>query len=1716
MNMSFVEEISEYYGIHILPTGDSQTGDVLLSEVRTFLAAQGVDPDNERALDLHFQEMRQRYWGTVVDPVRVAQEGSPLVISLRLPWESLSGRLQWTVVEEQKAQHQGGVNVEELPVQQQRQINDQWYGLVALELPLTLPRGYHDLFLSFAGAGENEESLSCRLIIAPLACYLPPALEKEERVWGISGNLDILRSKNSWGIGDFSDLRAIFAWAAENGAAAVAVNPLLASAPPTDHWHGSRRAASLGFLSPLYLDPKAMDDFAESKAARDLFHDSTFQIQLARLRDQDLVDLVETAEVKMTMLEMLWKNFQENHLDPETPRGRQFREYQRMGGDELWAWSVFIALQDHFRQKENQAWQAWPTPFQDPQSAEVREFAQKHADRLSFQQYLQWQADLQLQAVGRRSMELGLKVGLLVDAAVPVSHGSFETWYRQDLYAGNLNIQVDADLPDMPLLSGGPPILPARLRQAAYAPFITILRAGMKNAGGIRIDCRQLMEHQYWVPAGNGVGKGITLRYPVEELLAVITLESRRNQCMIICEHADVLPEELQAVLVEKQCFLSHLGRFAVTAEKEWLAPGQYPSRTIVAAGSDETTLDDFWSGRDIARQVKDKAEDQSFRRDELIIARAADRAHLLIALQQEELLPEGYSVDPVNVPRLTPALATAVHLFLARSAARIFLLQLENIPGTLEEVSSDPADAATALRQPQPLIDFDALVDDAVTAHLLEAFCKERGVGVVKPSALLTSRQKERTAVIPRVSYRLQLKEEFSFIDVTTVVPYLHELGVSHCYLSPYLQARPGSAHGYDIIDHCAINAEIGSREEYEEFVAALDRHDMAQLFDMVPNHMGVGSDNQWWVDVLENGQASLYADFFDINWHPQQRELQGRILLPVLGGYYGTELEDGRLRLEFVGDQGAFFILYYEHRFPVAPDTYPLILEHDLQRLEARLGTQHEGFLELQSLISSLSSLPLLRNADLEQVRARQRNMEVQKRLLARLCREVAEILSFVEENVILYNGRKGDPESFDLLHELLNRQAYRLAFWRVASDEINYRRFFDINDLAGLRIEDPRVFAETHRLVLDLVNTGKIDGLRIDHPDGLYNPGEYFHRLQAAAGGSAFPAERDSGETWIKGKQKLPYYIVVEKILADFEHLHPEWQVHGTTGYDFAVTVNGLFIDPASEKKITAIYHQFIGEGIDPDFQVYRCKKLIIRSAMAGELNVLAEELHKLAKMNRYTQDFTLNGLREALIEVIAFFPVYRTYISSDNVAGEERNYVEWAVAAATKRQQADDTLIYDFIKETLLLESDRGKDELYRKANLDFVMKLQQYTGPVMAKGLEDTFCYIYNRLVSLNEVGGDPRRYGFSVSAFHHANSERQRHWPHAMLNTSTHDSKRSEDVRCRINVLSEIPREWGIVLRKWGIINRGHKTKTGKGFAPAKNDEYAFYQNLLGIWPLGETTPPARKELADRVAAYMLKAIREAKVHTSWINQNPVYEEAVETFVRNVLAEDRNAFLEEFLPFQNRVAWFGMMNSLAQLLLKLTSPGVPDIYQGNEVWHFCLVDPDNRRPIDFARRKTLLDELHGSFPDQAAVNNDYLDNILENLIDGRIKLYTTWKTLSHRRQHKELFETGTYLPLQARGSKKEHLCAFLRHKGEKTIITVVPRLCARLLDGKIGRLPCGPDVWDDTALILPENSAEHFSNIFTGEEISVDNGSEKLIPAARIFSVFPVALLGNT
>jgi (1->4)-alpha-D-glucan 1-alpha-D-glucosylmutase len=961
-------------------------------------------------------------------------------------------------------------------------------------------------------------------------------------------------------------------------------------------------------------------------------------------------------------------------------------------------------------------------------------------------------------------------------------------------------------------------------------------------------------------------------------------------------------------------------------------------------------------------------------------------------------------------------------------------------------------------------------------------------------------------TTKFPLSTYRLQFNREFTFRDAARLVPYLASLGITHCYASPYLRARPGSTHGYDIIDHNSLNPEIGSLEDYEGFVAELHRHGMGQVLDLVPNHMGVmGSDNAWWLDVLENGEASTYAEFFDIDWDPIKEELQGKVLIPILDDQYGSVLERGELKLVFDAERGEFSIFYYEHRFPINPREYPRILGFRIELLEERLGPIHDDILELQSIKTAFGHLPTRQELTAEKMAERNREKEVQKRRLAALCARAPEITQFLLDNVVSLNGTVGDPRSFDALHELIKAQAYRLAQWRVAADDINYRRFFDINDLAALRMENEVVFQATHRLILELVAQGKVNGLRIDHPDGLYDPAKYFRDLQCRIASPDSPVNRED----------KPGYVIVEKILTGSERLRKEWPVHGTTGYEFANLVNGLFIDQTAASRVERIYRSFVGEPVELNKLVYDCKKLILKVALASELNVLANLLSRIALSNRRTCDFTLNSLRSALAEIIACFPVYRTYVTENEVSSEDQKYIEQGIAAGRKKSNAADLSVFDFIRRILLVEASGEEPQWYRRAIVRFAMKFQQVASAVMAKGLEDTAFYRYNRLVSLNEVGGDPGRFGVSVEEFHRANQKRLQCRPHSMLATSTHDSKRSEDVRARINVLSEIPAVWRLSLRRWRDANRSRKHWVDGKPAPYRNDEYLLYQTLVGAWPAEPLDAEGWQKFAERIEQYMLKAGREGKEHTSWANPNTEYEAAVSHFVRAVLDRRRkNRFLGDFVEFHARISRVGRFNSLSQILLKLASPGVPDVYQGNELWEYSLVDPDNRRAVDYGRRQKALQELRTSTQEAAEDLVSFASELLDHMEDDRIKLYVTWKGMCFRKQHAELFQSGAYIPLSVRGQRADHVCAFARERERVVAMVAVPRLCATLLADRKDR-PTGQEVWGDTRIELPpEIRRASYRSVFTGEEIAAEQNGEGLsLMLSSLLGKFPVGLV---
>jgi (1->4)-alpha-D-glucan 1-alpha-D-glucosylmutase len=951
----------------------------------------------------------------------------------------------------------------------------------------------------------------------------------------------------------------------------------------------------------------------------------------------------------------------------------------------------------------------------------------------------------------------------------------------------------------------------------------------------------------------------------------------------------------------------------------------------------------------------------------------------------------------------------------------------------------------------------------------------------------------------IPRATYRLQLNRDFTFAQAKAIVPYLSALGISHCYISPILKARPGSMHGYDIVDHNSLNPEVGSADDFDSFVDTLHKHDMGLILDIVPNHMGVmGSDNAWWLDVLENGEASAYACFFDIDWHPLKDELQSKVLVPVLHDHYGAVLESGELKLVFHPERGEFDISYRNHRFPVNPRVYPRILQRATGALAAKLGDQNLDLLEFQSLITAFGHLPPRQEVSSDRAVERNRDKEINKRRLAEVCARAPEIGAAIHEAVDSINGTPADPKSFDELHELIKAQAFRLANWRVASDDINYRRFFDTNDLAGICMENATVFEATHRLILKFVADGKVDGLRIDHPDGLYHPAQYFERL------------RNGIATVINNSENESRYVAIEKILTGTERLPSQWPVCGTTGYDFANLVNGLFVDPAAVTRFERIYRNFVGDEINYDDLAYRCRKLVMRVALASELNVLADQLTRIALSKRHTCDFTLNSLREALTEVVASFPVYRTYVTSSGVSGNDARYILTAIDSAKWRSPAADTSVFDFIREVLLTRIAEGQDAAYRNTVIAFAMKFQQFTSPVMAKGVEDTAFYRYHRLISLNDVGGDLHRFGITTAEFHVANQVRLRDWPHTMLATSTHDSKRSEDVRARINVLSEIPALWRLRVRDWRRFNRSHRSLVDGKPAPSPNEEYALYQTLVGAWPSAPTDDANhRNAFSERIRNYMLKAIRESKQNTSWINQNSAYETAVSSFVNALLTPSaENRFLSDFVPFQRQVARIGLWNSLSQTLLKLTSPGVPDTYQGNDLWDFSLVDPDNRRPADYTHRQQLFESLRrwDSNPDAISVRR-----LLESPEDGRLKLYLIWKTLCLRKQWPDVFHRAEYLPLTVEGERANHVVAFLRKNDYVSLLVVAPRLVAGLL-GESELPPMGSNVWVDTHVLFPfPGSFETYRNAFTGAVKRLPCADTK-IAVSELLADFPVAL----
>jgi (1->4)-alpha-D-glucan 1-alpha-D-glucosylmutase len=945
----------------------------------------------------------------------------------------------------------------------------------------------------------------------------------------------------------------------------------------------------------------------------------------------------------------------------------------------------------------------------------------------------------------------------------------------------------------------------------------------------------------------------------------------------------------------------------------------------------------------------------------------------------------------------------------------------------------------------------------------------------------------------IPSSTYRVQLGAELTLDDLRRAVRYLDRLGISDVYCSPLLQARPGSSHGYDVIDPRRVADGLGTERDLESLSEELRSREMGLLLDVVPNHMAASSENPWWRDVLESGPSSPYAHYFDIQWRgPARREPESQLFLPVLGEHYVKVLQGGQLRLEF-GERG-FGVSYGERWFPLDLETVGPILEEWLERLRGTLPASHRAIRELAQLLALVSKLPARKVRPPRRVTERHRSKEGIKERLRLLHTEHASTRAPLKATLARLNGRRGQPESFRELHAILDEQCYRLAYWRTARLRLNYRRFFDVNDLVGLRVDDPGVFEARHGTLLAWLRAGLVTGVRIDHVDGLLDPRGYLERLSQRA---------------VDSEGAGPF-VVVEKILDAREELREDWPVAGTTGYDFLNAVTRLLVDPVGLERLEQHYRDFTGETADMATVAYRCRKHVTGALFAAELDALAGEIAQLAARDVSARDVSRGELARGLTELAASLPVYRTYVQGDDVSRQDRELIRRTVARARERTAEPDVSgeAFDFLEHVLLFEPSEDSPA-QRDRWLRTVGRWQQLTGPVMAKGYEDTACYVHASLLALNEVGSDPERDRavLGVEAFHAFNARRAARWPSSLSATATHDTKRGEDVRARIAALSELAAEWEQSVKRWSHMNRSLRTEVEGRTIPDGPEEVLLYQTLVGAWPLDARALPG---LGERILAHLRKALREAKRHSGWIDPDPHYEAAFLGFAEKLLEPGvGNRFLRDFQRIQQKVAFYGALNGLGQTLLKLAAPGVPDVYQGTELWDESLVDPDNRRPVDLAARLRILEELEDAFEDSPSA---LLARLLSSWGDGRVKQFLLWRGLQLRRRRSQLFARGDYVPLEITGPRQDNVCAFARRRRKEWCVAAAPRLNAQLV--RPGRFPLGKEVWGIGAIALPEGAPERWVDELTGETLETAASERgRALRLFRVFHRFPVALL---
>jgi (1->4)-alpha-D-glucan 1-alpha-D-glucosylmutase len=1534
----------------------------------------------------------------VLPPVVILTSGADSIVRMSLP-DDAHGQFRWQLTREDGERFTGRAPVANL-------------GDVGLALP-ELPYGYHHLQVDWSGS-TAERAAETTVIVAPARCYRPAALEGSGRRWGLSLQLYALRSSRNWGMGDFTDLIAVVRAAGRLGAACIGLNPLHALFPHDPEAASPYSPNSRVFLNTLYIDVEAVPEFQGHAVAHRLMEAPDFRDRLAGLRAAERVDYTGVAACKEPLLRLLYARFRDDVLhDAAHPRAKDFHAFQAKGGDLLRRFADFLA-------------------------------ADKGEDEILYHEYLQWQAEAQLAKAQDVAKRLGLSIGLYQDLAVGISSQGADAAAYGDALLNHIGIGAPPDSWNMKGQDWGlVPFDPTRLRALAYRPLREMLSAAMQRGGALRIDHILGFLRLYLIPNGMSAADGAYLAYPWKDLLAILALESHRHQCLIIGEDLGTVPPGLREDLEVAGILSMRVFYFEKHDEHTFRPPEWYPTESMITVGThDLPTLAAYWSGADIALRTDLNLWPTPQHCDNEHHARPiAHRAAAAFAGVDET------SSDP-----------PVVQLYgkLAHAPSRLLMVQIEdlmgqvaqmNVPGTWNEYPN------WRVRYAQSIEELFANPTAIAVAETLA----ERSDLPLALGAKPATGDGPAIPAVPCATYRVQFSSAFTFDDAVRIVPYLAALGISHLYASPWLKARAGSTHGYDVVDHTVINPELGGAEGFENLNVVLKSYGIGHILDFVPNHMGINhGSNDLWRSVLECGRAAPAASFFDIAWRVGVSQLKDKVLLPVLGEHYGAALEQGKFRLHFDAARGCFTLRYYEHAFPIAPADYPQLL---------RIGA---GDVELDSIAAKFSD------------ESRPAQTAALQSDLAMLAHHRPEIRAALAAHCARMSRATDEPQHLDALHNLIERQPYHLAHWAAAADEINYRRFFNINDLAAVRMENPVLFAHAHSLVMRLIAEKKLHGLRIDHVDGLYDPEAYCTSLRAAVTHNA-PAG---------------FHIVVEKILAAHEKLRTTWPVQGTTGYEFIAQLNGVLVNAQQAAVMDRIYHRFIDDVPEFDSIVAEAKAQVLDTMFRAELRVLMLRLHRLAQRHWRSSDYTRESLRTALRAIVMHFPVYRTYVG-ETITPEDRRDIAWAVARARKAWRAPGSEVLEFVQDAITGDLARKDGAYPSKAVTRFVRQFQQFTAPIMAKSLEDTAFYRYHRLIALNEVGGDPRHFGLSLQAFHAQNRERERAWPASMLSTSTHDTKRGEDARARLLALPEMAARWGHLVLGWARLNARHKTEIDGVMLPDRNDEYLFYQALLGAWPadMGGAVPPTQiNAFAMRMRDFMIKAVREAKQKSSWDNPNAEYETALTTFVERTLDPVfGRAFIARFLVFARQIAHLGLWNSLAQTVLKLTLPGVPDFYQGAELWDLSLVDPDNRRPVDYAKRMAMLADLK--------TNDVSIPEMQTTWQDGGIKLAVIHKLLALRQAQPDLFAFGAYEPLLATGDDADRIIAFQRRQQDKAVVVCV----ARHLQN-----PSIPyhAAWANTVLRLPQG---RWVDVLTGERLAAAQDED--LDVTRLLRSLPAAVL---